>query len=261
MICIRDLSVTYNTNARKVRAVREASIDIHHSAVTAIVGESGGGKSSLIYSILGLLPPEATATGKILFEGSDILSAPEATRRDFRGIKVALVTQGAMNSLTPVISVGEQIAETLRTRLGTRRREAAVKASELLEMVGLGPSFAVRFPHELSGGEKQRVVIALAISCSPVFLLADEPTSALDVITQAEIITLLGGMVRETGMGLLLVTHDLPLASSVSDSISVMHQGKIVESGPAEKIMTSPLHPHTRDLVFAANLATGRGFQ
>jgi ABC-type glutathione transport system ATPase component len=261
MICIRDLSITYITNAREVQAVREVSIDIPPSAVTAIVGESGGGKSSLLYSILGLLPTEATVTGKILFEGSDILSVPETTRRNFRGRKAALVTQGAMNSLTPVISVGEQIAETLRTRLGTRRTEAARKASELLEMVGLGSSYAVRFPHELSGGEKQRVVIALAISCSPFFLLADEPTSALDVITQAEIITMLTRMVRDTGMGLLLVTHDLPLALSVSDSINVMHGGKIVESGPAESIMASPSHPHTRDLVLAAGLASRRPFR
>lgn len=257
MISIRSLSITYRTSARNVPAVRDVSLDIHAGKITAIVGESGGGKSSLVYGILRLLPPEASFSGSIFYGGQDIVPASDAWVREFRWKKAALVTQGAMNSLTPVISVGNQIAEVLEVRMGMNRREAAERAEELLKMTGLPAGVAGRYPHELSGGQKQRAVISMAISCSPDFLLADEPTSALDVITQAEVIRTLAGMVREKGMGLLLVTHDLPLAASICDSLAVMHRGQIVETGSPHDIMDSPSHPHTRTLLSAYRVLGG----
>lgn len=257
MISIRSLSITYKTNARSVPAVRDVSLDIPAGKITAIVGESGGGKSSLVYGILRLLPPEASFSGSILYGGRDIVSASDAWVREFRWKKAALVTQGAMNSLTPVISVGNQIAEVLEVRMGMKRREAVDRAVELLEMTGLPAGIARRYPHELSGGQKQRAVISMAISCSPDLLLADEPTSALDVITQAEVIRTLTGMVQEKGMGLLLVTHDLPLAASTCDRLAVMHRGQIVETGSPRDILDSPSHPHTRSLLSAYRVLGG----
>ncbi len=257
MISIRNLSVTYRTAARSVQAVTEVSMDLPKGGITAIVGESGGGKSSLVYGILRLLPPQATVTGTIIYDGTDILSASESWMRDFRWKKAALVTQGAMNSLTPVLTVGYQIAEVLQVRLGLSRKDAERRTIELLGMTRLSPGYARRYPHELSGGEKQRVVIAMAVSCSPDILIADEPTSALDVITQAEVTATLLEMVREKGMGLLLVTHDLPLAASLSETLAVMHKGKIVEKGPPERILGSPSHTHTKELITAFSLAGG----
>ncbi|KUK86572.1 MAG: ABC transporter related protein [Synergistales bacterium 58_81] len=156
-----------------------------------------------------------------------------------------------MNSLTPVLTVGYQISEVLQVRQGLSRGEAEKRTLELLAMTNLTPVHARRFPHELSGGEKQRAVISMALSCSPDLLIADEPTSALDVITQAEVITTLVRMVRDQGMGLLLVTHDLPLAISVCDDLAVMHEGRIVETGTPSKILRYPSHEHTRKLLSA----------
>ncbi|MDO9508066.1 MAG: ABC transporter ATP-binding protein [Thermovirgaceae bacterium] len=258
MISIRSLSITYETSARSVPAVREVSLDIPAGKITAIVGESGGGKSSLVYGILRLLPPEASFSGSILYGRENIVSASDAWIRNFRWKKAALVTQGAMNSLTPVISVGSQIAEVLQVKMGLKRQEAMKRAGELLEMTGLPADYARRYPHELSGGQKQRAVIAMAMACSPDFLLADEPTSALDVITQAEVITTLAGMVRRRGMGLLLVTHDLPLAASICDTLAVMHRGRIVETGTPASILKSPSHSHTRELLSAYRVIGGQ---
>ena len=257
MISIRSLSITYDTSARSVPAVRDVSLDIPAGKITAIVGESGGGKSSLIYGILRLLPPEASFSGSIIYQKEDIVTASDARVREFRWKKAALVTQGAMNSLTPVISVGNQITEILEVRMGMKRHEALRRSGELLEMTGLPAELARRYPHELSGGQKQRTVIAMAMACSPDFILADEPTSALDVITQAEVIKTLAGMVREKGMGLLLVTHDLPLAASICDHLAVMHQGQIVETGSPREILRSPAHPHTLALLSAYGVLGG----
>jgi ABC-type dipeptide/oligopeptide/nickel transport system ATPase component len=156
-----------------------------------------------------------------------------------------------MSSFTPVLPIGRQIAETLSHHLGLLRREALSETVDLLERVGLPGDFAGRYPHELSGGQKQRAAIAMAVSCKPAFLLADEPTTALDVITQAEIIALLAELVVENGMGLLMVTHDLPLALSICHNLAVMKDGRIVESGPPEGILERPGHPHTAELVKA----------
>ena len=259
MIAIRDLSVTYRTAARSVPAVRGVSLDVPRGRVTAVVGESGGGKSSLVYGILRLLPPGTEMSGSIGFGGMELTRASEDKMREFRWKKAALVTQGAMNSLTPVLTVGYQIAEVLRVRLGMAGDEARKRVAELLSMTSLPPGYARKYPHELSGGEKQRAVISMAVACSPEFLVADEPTSALDVITQAEVIATLVRMVREKGMGLLLVTHDLPLAFSVSDEMAVMHEGRLVERGTPARIATYPSHDHTRTLLSAFGLTARTG--
>jgi len=257
LISVRGLSITYRTPARNVPAVRDVSLEIPAGRITAIVGGSGGGKSSLIYGILRLLPPRTELSGSIFFDGTDLVSTDEEWMREFRWKRAALITQGAMNSLTPVLTVGYQISEVLQVRLGLSRREAEKRTLELLAMTNLTQIHARKFPHELSGGEKQRAVISMAVSCFPGLLIADEPTSALDMITQAEVVTTLVGMVRDQGMGLLLVTHDLPLAISVCDDLAVMYEGRIVETGTPSKILRSPSHEHTRKLLSAFSFKGG----
>jgi len=259
VITMRDLSITYRTAARSVPAVRGVSLDIPRGKITAIVGESGGGKSSLIYGILRLLPPGTALSGSVDFDGMELTRADEEEMREFRWKKAALVTQGAMNSLTPVLTVGYQVAEVLRVRLGMPSDRARERTVELLAMTNLPSGYARKYPHELSGGEKQRVVISMAVSCSPDLLIADEPTSALDVITQAEVISTLVRMVRERGMGLLLVTHDLPLALSICDEVAVMHEGRLVERGTPSQVVASPSHDHTRRLLRAFGLTARTG--
>ncbi len=251
MISIRDLSVSYRTNSGTVKAVRDLSLDIPQNRVTAVVGESGSGKSTLLYSILRLLPPGTLVSGDI-FAGEKNIFKMNAMELDrFRWKECALILQGAMNSFTPVLSIGRQIAEVVTHHLGIPRADALKQAAGFLERVGLPRDFVRRYPHELSGGQKQRAAIAMAVSCKPAFLLADEPTTALDVITQAEITALLADLVTEGRMGLCLVTHDLALAVSVCHNLAVMKEGRVVESGPPEDILEKPAHPHTEELVHA----------
>jgi ABC-type glutathione transport system ATPase component len=251
MISIRRLNVSYRTDEKNVEAVRDLSLDIPEKRVTAVVGESGSGKSTLLYSILRLLPPGARVSGKIFAGEKNILEMNSGELNRFRWKECALILQGAMNSFTPVLSIGHQIAETVSYHLGVPRADALSQAAGLLERVGLPRDFVRRYPHELSGGQKQRAAIAMAISCKPAFLLADEPTTALDVITQAEITVLLADLVTEEGMGLCMVTHDLALAVSVCHNLAVMKEGRIVESGRPEAILENPAHPHTAELVHA----------
>lgn len=251
MIEVCDLSVSYATNGGKVEAVRDLSLDIPKKHVTAVVGESGSGKSTLLYSILRLLPPGARVSGQIRAGGRNVLVMDQKELNRFRWNGCGLILQGAMSSFTPILPLGRQIAETLTHHLGLSGHEALSESTELLERVGLSGDFVRRYPHELSGGQKQRAAIAMAISCKPEYLLADEPTTALDVLTQAEIIALLAELVTESGMGLCMVTHDLPLALSVCHSLAVMKEGRIVESGAPEKILEKPAHPHTAELVQA----------
>ena len=249
MIRIRDLSVTYQRDGRAVPAVKSCSLDIPAGQITAIVGESGSGKSTLLMSLMRLLPPGTAVTGSVSVEGTEVLELkPEALRR-FRWEQMALVLQGAMHSFTPVLTLGRQIAEVLEVHRGTPREEALNRAGALLNETGLPSSFRDRYPHEISGGQKQRAAIAMALACEPAFLLADEPTTALDVITQAEIVQVLAELVRTRGLGLVMVTHDLALASGLADRIVVMYEGEAVEIATPEKLLHSPQHPHTKALV------------
>lgn len=249
MIRIRDLSVTYHRDGNPVPAVKHCSLDIPPGKVTAIVGESGSGKSTLLMALMRLLPRGTTVTGSISLDGTEILDlAPEPLRK-FRWEQMALVLQGAMHSFTPVLSIGRQIAEVLEVHRSTPRSKALERAGALLNETGLPGEFRNRYPHEISGGQKQRAAIAMALACEPAFLLADEPTTALDVITQAEIVQVLAELVRARGLGLVMVTHDLALASGLAHHLVVMYEGEIVEEGTPETLLAEPQHPHTKALV------------
>jgi len=251
MIEIEGLSVSYRSGKKEVQALSGVSLSLPSGQITGLVGESGSGKTTLVMAILGLLPPEARVAGRILVDGVDVVGMAENERDRFRWIRVALVPQGSQNAFNPVLSIGSQVAEPLRVHRGLGRREAEKRARMLLDEVGLGSKAAERFPHELSGGQRQRAALAMALSCDPAFLLADEPTTALDVLIQAEIADLLKRAVRERKMGMALVTHDLPLASGLCETICVLDGGRLVETVPAKDLARGAKHPRTRALVAA----------
>ena len=251
IIKINNLSVTY-PNALK-KAVDRASFVIQKGMITGLVGESGSGKSTLLMTIPKLLPKGTIIDGKIevsLNEKTlDILALSDDSLREIRWEKIAIIPQGSMNSFNPTMTIFSSIHEVMSVHLGTKKSESKNRINELLDSVGLDRKLAYRYPHELSGGQKQRAAIATSLACEPDFLLADEPTTALDVITQKEVLETLVTLVRDRGMGMLLVTHDLPLAASVSDTLTVMQNGEIVESNEVQKIISAPSHRHTIDLV------------
>jgi ABC-type glutathione transport system ATPase component len=251
---IRGLSVTYaghGAHRKSVSAVRDCSFSVSRGETAGLVGESGSGKSSILMSIPRLLPESASITGKVFCGGVEISSLSEAEMNRWRWRKIALVPQGAMNSFTPHLTIGRHITEVLEHHFKMSGNESTARAVELVKTAGLSGHAASRYPHELSGGEKQRAALATAIACEPDFLLADEPTTALDVITQKEVLETMTSLARERGMGILLVTHDLPLAAGSCDSLMVMRDGVIVERGPAREITSSPKEPYTRMLTDA----------
>ncbi|NLI96143.1 MAG: ABC transporter ATP-binding protein [Synergistaceae bacterium] len=251
MIEIEGLSVSYRSGGVEVPALSGVSLALPPGRITGLVGESGSGKTTLVMAILGLLPPEAQVSGRILIDGVNVVGMPENDLDRFRWTRVSLVPQGSQNAFNPVLSIGAQIAEPIRVHQGLGRAEAEERVRLLLDEVGLGAEAAVRFPHELSGGQRQRAALAMALSCDPGFLLADEPTTALDVLIQAEIADLLRRAVRERKMGMALVTHDLPLASGLCETICVFDRGKLVETLPAIDLAWGAKHPRTQALVKA----------
>jgi peptide/nickel transport system ATP-binding protein len=253
LLAIKDLTLYYRTRRGAVKAVDSVSFDLKEGRCLSIVGESGCGKSSLAYAIMRILPRNVhTYRGEVIFEGKNLLTLPESElSKEVWLKKIAMVFQGAMNSLNPVLSVGEQVSEVFTLHAGMSKREAQKKAAELLELVRVPASLINKYPHELSGGMKQRVVIAIALSLKPKLLILDEPTSALDVITQANIINLLKKLQEEFNLTYIFITHDLGLASELSDYIAVMYAGKIVELGDARSVLTDPKHPYTQKLLAA----------
>ena len=231
--------------------LRDVMLGLRAGTVTGLVGESGSGKSMTALALMGLLPPGATVTGRAVAEGRDLLALAERDWLRVRGEAIGMVFQEPMTALNPVHTIGAQVAETLRLR-GVGRAEAARIARTRLDRVGLARIPADRYPHELSGGQRQRVSIAMAIARRPKLLIADEPTTALDVTTQARILDLLQGLVRDEGMALLLVTHDLSVVAGMADDVAVMKDGAVVESGPTEALFRSMRHPYTRDLLAAS---------
>jgi peptide/nickel transport system ATP-binding protein len=249
---VRDLNVWFNTaHGAKVHAVRGVGFSLDAAERVGLVGESGCGKSTTILALLGLLPPTAEMSGSVLLRGTDILAQGEASVRTSRWTEIAMVFQGAMNAFNPVRRVDSQLVEVLQVRAGRSRRAAEARARELLEMVGIPGDRGSRYPHEFSGGMRQRAAIALALACEPKVLLADEPTTALDVMVQAQIVELLKRLCDQQGLALVLVSHDLPLVAKVCTNLNVMYAGEVVESGPVAELYAQPKHPYTR-LLFAA---------
>ncbi len=237
---------------RVTRAVQDVSFTLRDGETLGIVGESGSGKSTLALSLLRLLPPAArTVAGSVRFEGEDLLAKPEAEMRRIRGKRIAMILQDPMASLNPLFTVGDQVAEPLRVHEGASRRSAWERARELLASVRIAaPGMRVRnYPHELSGGMRQRIVGAIAISCGPRLLIADEPTTSLDVTIQAQYLALLRDLQRAQGLALIFITHNLGIVARMCDAVAVMYAGRIVESGPVREIFNAPRHPYTRALI------------
>lgn len=251
---VQNLSVDFRTRYGTVNAVRGVSWHIDQGETLAIIGESGSGKSVSTCAIMGLIdtPPGVIRSGKILYEGDDLLAITERKRRTINGRKIGMVFQDTLAALNPVYPIGWQVAETFRSH-GVKAAEADKKALEVLERVGLrnAPQRFSYYPHQFSGGQRQRIMIAMAIAMRPNLLIADEPTTALDVTVQARILALLKDLQKETGMGLLLITHDLGVVSGMADRIAVMNGGQIVETGSVSQIFDAPSHPYTRKLLGA----------
>ena len=235
-------------------AVREASFAIAPAETLALVGESGCGKSVTAFSVMRLLPPNArVATGRIVFDGNDLMTASRAEMRRLRGRHISLIQQEPMTSLNPVLSIGVQIGEVLRRHERLSRRAARARAVDLLDLVKI-PDAHRRvddYPHNLSGGMRQRVMIAMAVACHPKLLIADEPTTALDVTTQAQVLDLLGNLRRELSMAVLLITHDLGVVAQWADRIAVMYAGRIVERASIVPFFARPMHPYSHGLLGA----------
>ncbi|MDQ3467632.1 MAG: ABC transporter ATP-binding protein [Chloroflexota bacterium] len=249
---VSDLHLYFAADQRIVRAVDGVSFSIEGKGeAVGVVGASGSGKTSLANAIMRLLPKGvARFDGRIFLAGQELLSlSDEAYRREIRWRRIAMVFQGAMNVLNPVLKVGDQVAEPLLLNDQIDKRAARKRVEELLERVGLPASLYGRYPHELSGGQKQRVVIATALILSPDLLILDEPTSALDVSVQAQIMNLLKDLKRDPGISMLFITHDIGLASDLCDSIAVAYAGEHVEFGPAERVLLEPRHPYTQLLL------------
>ncbi|WMT88761.1 dipeptide ABC transporter ATP-binding protein [Pelagibacterium sp. 26DY04] len=227
------------------------SLEIGAGKVLGLVGESGSGKSLTALSIMGLLPSGAARTGRILFEGQDLAAAGEKEMDALRGQAIGMIFQEPMTALNPLMTIGDQVAETVRVHRRMGKKEARALAVETLERVGLASIAPDRYPHELSGGQRQRVGIAIAIALRPKLLIADEPTTALDVTTQAQILDLLRSLVRTDGMALMLITHDLAVVSQMADTIAVVQAGQVVETGPTANLIAAPQHRYTRKLLAA----------
>jgi peptide/nickel transport system ATP-binding protein len=246
---IRDLHVTYAADGGGLPAVRGVDLTVDRGQIVGVAGESGCGKSTLASTILRLQPDNATVTGQVLFEGNDVLTMRWGDLRAVRWAGASIVFQGALHSLNPVHRIGAQIAEAIHVhKPGLDRSVVHTRIAELLEQVGLDPGRARSYPHQLSGGQKQRVMIAMALSCDPDLVVADEPTTALDVMVQAQVLDVLSGMVREYGVGMLMISHDLSVLADLCDRITVMYAGRVVEEGPASEIFTAPLHPYSAAL-------------
>jgi len=257
---VNDLRISFSSHAGEVQAVRGVSFDLRRGETLAIVGESGSGKSVTAKSIMRLLPEANTRIkgGEILLEEEDILKLSDKRMQDIRGPKIAMVFQDPMTSLDPTMRIGRQIAESLKVHLGLSTQRARERAVELLTLVGIPhPEQRIKqYPHQFSGGMRQRVVIAIALACDPQILIADEPTTALDVTIQAQILELLRELQERLGMSTILITHDLGVVASTAHRIAVMYGGMIVETGTVREIFYSPQMPYTWGLLASIPLPT-----
>ena len=253
LLQVSDLKTHFFTDDGTVKAVNGVSFDLEEGELLGLVGESGCGKTATALSILRLItdPPGRIVGGEILFEGKDLLKLREREMRRVRGNRIAMIFQEPMTSLNPVLTIGRQLTEPLELHMGMDHPFARRRSAELLEMVGI-PDPAGRlqdYPHQLSGGMRQRVMIAMALACNPKLLLADEPTTALDVTVQAQILELITGLAREMGTAVILITHNLGIVARYAQRVNVMYAGKLVETGPARTIYENPRHPYTLALL------------
>ncbi|MFJ6721361.1 MULTISPECIES: ABC transporter ATP-binding protein [unclassified Streptomyces] len=250
---VRDLHVEFTTRDGVAKAVNGVDYCVDSGETLAVLGESGSGKSVTAQAVMGILdvPPGRIAGGEILFKGRDLLKMREEERRRIRGAEMAMIFQDALSSLNPVLSVGAQLGEMYEVHRGMSRKAARAKAVELMDRVRI-PAAKQRvgdYPHQFSGGMRQRIMIAMALALEPALIIADEPTTALDVTVQAQVMDLLAELRRELDMGLILITHDLGVVADVADKIAVMYAGRIVEAAPVHEIYAAPAHPYTRGLL------------
>lgn len=242
----------YQTQKGLVKAVDDVSLTLEPGESIGLAGESGCGKSSLAYSIMQLLPPAANIIGgNVYFKGDDLIRKTAKEMRDIRWKNVAIVFQGAMNALNPVFEIGEQIAEAILMHENVTEEEALDRCAKLFEMVGLDPSRLHNYPHEFSGGMRQRAMIAMALACNPDLVIADEPTTALDVTIQAQILKLMQKLQKDLGLSLILITHDLSVIAETCDKTAIMYAGKIVELADVVSVFKDPIHPYATGLVGA----------
>jgi ABC-type dipeptide/oligopeptide/nickel transport system ATPase component len=253
LLDVRDLSLTFATPAGDVEAVSDFSLALSAGECVGVVGESGAGKSQALMAVMGLLPPNARTRGSIRFDGRELLGMRPGELNALRGASMSMVFQDPLTSLTPHLTIEDQIAEPLVKHSGATWAAARKNAVELLERVHVtDPARRARqFPHELSGGMRQRVMIAMALACQPKLIIADEPTTALDVTIQAQILALLAELKREHGLALVLITHDLGVVATLADRVLVMRAGRIVETGPVDRVLKRPENPYTQALLAA----------
>ncbi len=254
LLSLQNLSTHYVSQhgSRVVRAVDDVTLDLHAGESLGIVGESGSGKTTLALAILRLLPPAARiVSGRMLFEGEDLLAKPDGDMRRVRGKRIAMVLQDPMASLNPLFSIGDQVGEPIRVHEGAGRASAWQRAIGLLKSVRIAsPETRVRqYPHEMSGGMRQRIVGAIGISCGPRLLIADEPTTSLDLTIQAQYLELLRDLQRQRGLALIFITHNLGIVAKMCDRLAVMYAGRVVEQGPVAQLFNAPAHPYTRALL------------
>lgn len=253
LLDVKNLSVSFRGEGGIVTAIHDVSFSINKGETLGVVGESGSGKSLTSLAILGLIPnpPGFISGGEIVFDGVDLRKVPSSQLRAIRGKRIAMIFQDPMSSLNPVLTIGQQIGESLQLHLGMSKRSALAHSIELLDLVGIpSPHKRVHeYPHEFSGGMRQRVMIAMALSCNPELLIADEPTTALDVTIQAQILELIDQLRQEFGTAVMLITHDLGLVAGKTDRVVVMYAGRIVEEARTEQLFETPMMPYTRGLL------------
>jgi peptide/nickel transport system ATP-binding protein len=258
---LADLRTRFRRGGAEVEVVRGVSLQVEAGETLAVVGESGSGKSVTALSILRLINPSSGgSTGRILFKGADLLTAPESEMRRIRGNAISMIFQDPMSSLNPVLTVGHQIAEAVILHTALSRRQVSDRVIDLLGLVGIpAPARRLRdYPHQFSGGMRQRVTIAMALACDPELLIADEPTTALDVTVQAQILALIRDLQRRLGSGVILITHDFGVVAELADRVVVMYAGRVVEEADVNTIFQNPQHPYTRGLL-AAMPKMGKG--
>jgi oligopeptide/dipeptide ABC transporter ATP-binding protein len=252
VLTVSELHVWFDLpGGRELSAVRGIDFSVEEGERFGLVGESGCGKTTAMLALMGLLPPNASVAGQVLLDGDNLLVRGEESAAPHRWREIAMIFQGAMNAFNPVQTIGDQIVEPMELHGVAEGKEARARARELLEVVGIPGDRVSRYPHEFSGGMRQRAAIAMALACKPKVLLADEPTTALDVMVQAQILQLLTSLASDFGLALILVTHDLPIVAQVCDRAAVMYAGVVAELGSVDRLYHDPRHPYTR-LLFAA---------